>query len=45
MASIVCAVIRSSASACCDSEPQALADAFARDLDLVAAGLFGDTRT
>ena len=44
IASVVCAVIRSSASACDSSNPHALADAFARDLDCVAAGLFGVER-
>lgn len=44
IASVVCAVIRSSAGACDNSDPHALADAFARDLDCVASGLFGYER-
>ncbi|MDB5714838.1 MAG: TetR/AcrR family transcriptional regulator [Sphingomonadales bacterium] len=41
IANVVCAVIRSSAGTCDSSDPHALTDAFARDLDCVAAGLFG----
>ena len=40
MSSVVCAVIRTSATVCMGSDPHALADAFAQDLDGVASGLF-----
>ena len=43
IASVVCAVIRSSAGSCRRNDPHALMDAFVSDLDQVASGLFDDS--